>query len=121
MRPAGSTNRRPSSLFRHQPALTRLHGGAMVVLVQPEVGQGLRSPRARRTAPQRRHEASGLTCRPPRGAGAEDEVQERMDKWLSTAQKLGYELKHDLLRSGPNQILLKRAGKSREYQRAGTS
>ena len=93
----------------------------MVAQAQPVIGQGLRTPRARRTAPRARHSAGWLTCRPPRGAGAEDEVQERMDKWLSTAQKLGYELKHDLLRSGPNQILLKRAGKSREYQRAGTS
>ena len=36
-----------------------------------------------------------LTCSPPRGAGGDDRVKERLDKWLSTAKTLGFKLSED--------------------------
>jgi len=67
----------------------------MAVQTPPVVGQGLCSPHARRTAPERRHRLEGSRTALRARAGPKDEVNERLDKWLRTATRLGYELKHD--------------------------
>jgi len=36
-----------------------------------------------------------LTCSPPRGAGGGDPVKERLEKWLGTAETLGFKLSED--------------------------
>ena len=78
-----------SSSERRQAALRHVHGGQMVVQLAHENCQGLTVPAAPPPLD------APLTCSPPRGAGGGDPVKERLEKWLGTAETLGFKLSED--------------------------